>query len=383
MYVHFGAFDGACPVREDFPREDLARLHNAGITHLRYPALWRRIELQPGEFDWTALDAPLAFMREAEMHPVLDTLRYTSAPRWLSGGPLNPSFPELYARFLDRLSTRYPFVRSYTTLAEPLTPGSFASERDFVATALRLGDAIRRGCHSLRRTVSARMLHVEAAQHHVAIDRRCTNWARFCNVRRFLLTELILGRVTRDHSLYAYLIANAVSQRELEGFSAAPVSINTLGLHYSLGSETAWRSSSVSTHPNPVAAVPHPRGFASIAEDYALRYRLPIMLAGTAITGSVRDRIAWLKLMESECEELVLSGVDFRGFCWFPSFDLAPRGIWNVHPGTLERSDTELSACYSQLARSSISSAHLPPYPFASDLHKRLRGYFRKTRDAA
>lgn len=44
-------------------------------------------------------------------------------------------------------------------------------------------------------------------------------------------------------------------------------------------------------------------GFASIAEDYAARYHLPLMLSETNIAGTIQEHIAWLRFMELECEE--------------------------------------------------------------------------------
>lgn len=418
MYVHFGGFEstqifgtgqdilGTTKHIEHW-REDLTRLLNAGITSLRYSIPWHRIEPEPGHFDWSWVDGPLTFMRDSGMHPVLDPLHHTSFPHWLTDGFLNPSFPALYERFLDRLSRRHPWARDYTVFNEPLPTTLFcsytgmwyphrASDREFVCMALRVAEAICRGTECLRRNVAAHFTHVETGEHHSALDKRSVDWVHFANARRFLITDLILGRVTRDHELYPYLIANGATDRVLDAFTARPACIDILGLDYYLHSEMAWRWSAEKHRPDPVAVVPVPLGFASVAEHYVERYRLPIMLSETNIVGTVHERIAWLKLMESECEELVLSGFDFRGFCWYPSIDstdwlhactrltgtLDRQGIWSLHAETFERIDTELSALYSELARGRIVSAQMPDYPFGPELQHRLRGYI-DARDVA
>lgn len=418
MYVHFGGFESTqifgtgqdvlgTTRHIDLWREDLTRLLKAGITSLRYSVPWHRIEPEPDRFDWSWIDGPLSFMRDSGMQPVLDPLHHTSFPQWLNDGFLNPSFPALYERFLDRLSRRHPWARAYTVFNEPLPTtlscsytGMWyphrASDRDFVCMALRVAEAIRRGSAILRKNVSPQFVHVDTAEHHTALDKRSAEWTRFANARRFLMTDLILGRVTREHELYPYLIENGATDRELDVFSAKPARIDTLGLDYYIHSEMAWKWSAEKKRPDLVAVVPHPRGFASIAEDYAVRYRLPLMLSETNLAGTVQERIAWLKIMERECEELVLSGFDFRGFCWYPSIDttgwpqactrftglLDPQGIWSLQPESFKRIDTELSALYSDLARGRITSAHLPDYPFGPKLQKRLRGYFETRRVA-
>lgn len=143
------------------------------------------------------------------------------------------------------------------------------------------------------------------------------------------------------------------------------------------------------TRPEQMPVNTTPRGFTSIAKDYVERFQRPIMLSETNVRGTVEERIGWLKFMESECEKLVDDGVDFRGFCWYPSIDLTdwanlctaatgvtdPQGIWTLHPESMERIDTELSRLYSALAKGEIGSKDIPEYGFEGELHARLRGY--------
>jgi hypothetical protein len=203
------------------------------------------------------------------------------------------------------------------------------------------------------------------------------------------VTDLILGRVRRGHALYPYLIRNGATDCDLSWFEDHPAQIDVLGLDYYLHSEMDWAWSREKARPDPAPVVHRPRGFALIAADYVTRYKRPVMLGETNVVGSVRDRISWLKWMEAECEDLVLSGVDFRGFCWYPSIDttdwsngctrytgqLDPQGIWSLEPGTLRRVQTELSETYGRLARGEISSTDVPDYGFGTELSHRLRGY--------
>lgn len=381
-------------------KQDLTRLRESGITTLRYSAPWHRIERTRGHFDWSWMDGPLAFMRDNGMQPILDPLHHTSFPEWLTGGFLHPNFPALYRDFLCKLSSRYPFIRSYTVFNEPLPTTLFcsytgmwyphaASDKAFVRMALQVARAICYGCDVLQRNVSPLFVHVDTAEHHQSLDERSLQWAQFVNARRFLMTDLILGRVTEQHELYRYVRRHGASKADLNWFQANPATIHVLGLDYYLHSEMDWAWSPEKGKPDKTDFVRAARGFASIAGDYVARYRSPIMLSETNIVGTVQERIAWLRFMEQECERLVLSGVDFRGFCWYPSIDttdwsnactrltgkLDPQGVWSLHPDTLERLDTELSAIYSLRARGQIRLANLPAYSFGQQLRKRLGGY--------
>lgn len=411
LFPHFGGFESTqifgsgedvlgTTRHIELWQQDLTRLLEAGITDLRYSVPWHRIEQKERDFDWSWLDGPLEFMRSNGMRPVLDPLHHTSFPEWLTGGFLHPQFPDLYRNFLDKLSSRYPFVRDYTVFNEPLPTTLFcgytgmwyphmASDDSFVRMALQVARAISSGCEVVNRNVSPRFIHVDTAEHHQASDDLSAPWTEFVNTRRFLLTDLVLGRVTAQHPLYGYISTHGGSVEDLRWLEDHPASIDVLGLDYYIHSEMDWAWSPEKDRADITELVSDARGFASIAEDYVDRYGLPVMLSETNIRGTVEERIAWLRFMEHECEKLARSGVDFRGFCWYPSIDTTdwsncctrvtrevdPQGIWSLDPGTLHRVDTELSAVYSQLARGKIRAAQIPARSFGPELQRRLRGY--------
>jgi beta-glucosidase/6-phospho-beta-glucosidase/beta-galactosidase len=384
-------------------REDLTRLLKAGIRELRYSIPWHRIEKRRGTYDWQWLDQPLRFMEANGMEPIADPLHHTSFPEWLTDGFLHPDFPALYEQFVARVCKRYPFIRKYTIFNEPLPTTLFcsytgmwyphySSDGHFVKMALQSARAICRSSKTLRRLrPDVQFVHVDTAEYHETTDGQSANWVQFVNARRFLLTDLVLGRITRDHQLYGYLISNGASDDDLRWFRDHPARIEVLGLDYYIHSEMLWFWCKEKGRADIAAMVRRPRGFAAVAEDYIERYHLPVMLSETNIRGSISDRISWLKFMESECEELALGGQDFRGFCWYPSIDTTdwwncctqatgktdPQGIWSLEPKTLARVDTELSYLYSALARGEMCSADIPFYGFSADLQKRLQRYKR------
>ena len=77
----------------------------------------------------------------------------------------------------------------------------------------------------------------------------------------------------------------------------------------------------------------HPRGFAAVAEDYLNTYGLPAMLSETNIRGALHERIAWLKFMEAECEELLLAGRDLQRVLLVPFYRLDRLGqrMYQMH----------------------------------------------------
>jgi beta-glucosidase/6-phospho-beta-glucosidase/beta-galactosidase len=342
----------------------------------------------------------MEFMRSHNMAPILDPLHHTSFPAWLSDGFLHPEFPVLYVQFLRKLAQRYPWARHYTLFNEPLPTVLFCSytgmwyphltsDRSFVAMLLQVGRAICLGFKALSDVIHPHLVHVETCEHHQAVDELSANWARFLNMRRFLVTDLILGRVSHTHPLYLYLLNNGATEHDLDWFVGHRARIDVLGLDYYPHSELDWHCPCDKQTFHTSSRIDHPHGFASVAKDYITRFELPIMLAETNIVGSVAERISWLKLMEEQCERLVLSGVDLRGFCWYPSIDttdwsngctkytgqIDPQGIWSLREGSFERVDTELSDIYGRLARGEIKSSDIPTQDLGVDVRKRIYRY--------
>src|SRR4051794_11417046 len=196
---------------------DLQLLRSASITQLRYSVPWHRIECEPGTYDFTWLDGPMAYMQAIGMTPVLDPLHHISYPDWLDRGFADPDFPRAYERFVTKVAERYPWVNCYTVFNEPLPTTLFcgftgwwhpyqASDDCFVRMALNVARAICLSSATLRKSNSqTKFVHVETCETHRSIDNKSEEWTRFANARRFLMHDLILGQVNREHELYGYL----------------------------------------------------------------------------------------------------------------------------------------------------------------------------------
>lgn len=382
-------------------REDLSLLVESGIQELRYSIPWHRIERTAGCFDWSWLDGPMEFILESGLEPIVDPLHHTSFPEWLEDGFMNPDFVPLYSRFIDQISNRYCWVRHYTVFNEPLATTIFcsytgmwyphrASDRDYVAMTIQVARCISACIDLLRRkNREIEIVHVDTAEHHRAIDEGAREWVEFANERRFMLLDLVLGRVNSCHPLYTYLKNNGATREALHWFEDHPESVDLLGLDYYLHSEMEWFCPEERFRPHLRVYNEQPRGFAGVAEDYVERYGKPILLSETNIRGTVEERITWLKFMEEQCEELAERGVDFRGFCWYPTIDstdwancctrytceVDPQGIWWLDSNRVTRHGSELSHIYAALAQNQITSKDIPAYGFAGDLDRRMRGY--------
>src|SRR5436305_7484153 len=314
--------------------EDLRLVADAGLRSLRYPAPWHRIQPAEDVWDWAWMDRSMDCLRGLGLDPILDPLHHVSFPAWLTGGFLHPRFGDLYLAFCRRLAERYPWVRRYTLVNEPLVTSWLCgwegvwypyerSARSFVRMAIATARAIARGKAALAGLVEGfELVHVDSCEEHRAAHPAGRETASFMNEKRFLVLDLLAGRLDRGHPLHGYL-APHVAPEELAWFREHPTAIDELGLDYYPHSEWLWGEGG--------AIVPHPspRGFAAVAQGYLARYApgtiAAFSLAETNVRGTVRDRCTWLKLMLLQCERFAgrcrEAGARFRRAGWFPFID--------------------------------------------------------------
>jgi hypothetical protein len=342
----------------------------------------------------------MQFFGEHGMTPILDPLHHTSFPDWLENGFANPNFPSLYARFIGAVRRRYPWANHYTLFNEPLPTTLFCShsgmwypyrrsDREFVRMAVDVARAICLAFDAVLKEGPAVFVHIDSCEHHTAAGSDALEQAQFCNERRYLMHELMLGSVDKAHPLFGYLSQNGFSDSDRLWLQDHPARIDVLGVDYYPHSELEWYHDK--RHSTKNYRLPrHALGFAEIARQYINRFRRPVILSETNIRGTVADRLTWLKYMTEQCDELAET-CDFRGFCWYPSIDstdwchcctkctlsVDPQGIWWLDDRRWERHESELSEIYSDLANHRRPSSELPAYELTWDAERLLRGYAR------
>lgn len=367
-------------------REDFALMRAAGVTEFRACIPWHKVEASPGVFDWAWTDAYLTAAREMGLKPIADPLHHLSHPQWIEGGFANPEFPALFARYVEALARRHSWVTDWTVINEPLATAMLAGfigawyphRRDregVVPIILNKARGIVLGTRALERVVPGlRVVHVDTCERHEALDAASEGHAWMGNEIRFVVLDLILGRVDRWHPLWRVLRENGMGEDDAAWFRDNPARVDVLGLDYYAHSEMGW---CVEGRCDDFV----PWGFRRLARTYADRFGLPLMLSETNLRGRIEDRMSWLKFMVGECEGLARDmaerGSRFEGFCWYPFVDstdwdslctnparaIDPTGIVWLDEG-FGRRESELSYLYGRLARGEIGSAELPAYRF-------------------
>ena len=374
-------------------REDLSRMREAGVTRLRYPVRWHRIERAPERYDWRATDEVLGHLREQGMRPIVDLVHHTSYPRWLNGGFADPEWAPAFLRYCDSFARRYPWIEEYTVFNEPFATlflagheaiwppygrgmeGLVALYRNVLPSLL---EASRR---MAERLPGARHVYVDTCEGHTTLDESGEDYAALANDRRFFVLDLMLGRLAEGERPFVREVAAAGGEELL---TLPPGHLDVLGLDYYAHSEWAFTTQGGLRGVTPS---PEPHGLAELIRQYhAYVPELPLELTETNIRGGPFERATWLKHTLQQCEEAVADGVPLTGYCWFPFVDsvdwysllaradgsIDPVGVyWLDEDG--ERHASTMSVAYAAAAAGAQSS-ELPAYRLTEGLARRIAG---------
>jgi beta-glucosidase/6-phospho-beta-glucosidase/beta-galactosidase/glycosyltransferase involved in cell wall biosynthesis len=372
-----------------FWKDDLDSVATAGITSMRYAMPWHRIEAEPGRFDWDLVDAQLDYLREIGVAPIVDLLHHTSYPEWLTDGFRDRRFHSAYVGYASTMAERYPWIPAFTLFNEPfatlflsgheaLWPPYDSGIPGFVRLATNVLQAVAEASGIWNELLpDARHVWIDTCEHHSGTPGAPAGYAAVANDRRHVLLDLATKtRLDADRPfLNSLLDAGGEALLQLPA-----IRVDMLGLDYYCHSEW-WYDERGSFSPSP-----HPLGFAALAEQYGLRYGLPMMLSETNLRGLPTDRASWLRYMLEQYELAVSRGVPLEGFCWFPYVDscdwdsllarsagrVDPVGVVSLGPGN-SRVRTSMTAAW-EAAAAGAAPESLPAYRFQPPCDMQLRG---------
>jgi dTDP-4-dehydrorhamnose reductase len=205
--------------------EDFDRLAELGVRTVRYPILWERIESvrhSSPPFAWP--DAALARLLELGIEPIVGLVHHGSGPFGTS--LLHDGFAEGLAAFARTVAERYPWVRFYTPVNEPLTTARFSAlygvwyphvsdDAAFLRATLNQVRATRLAMAAIRAVrPDAKLVQTEdLGRTHSTPALRYQ--ADFENERRWLSFDLLMGRVKRGHAMYHFARRHGITDDDI------------------------------------------------------------------------------------------------------------------------------------------------------------------------
>ena len=350
---------------DKFWKEDLRRAREeAGITNLRYAFPWHVLEPERGKFNWDYSDQRMAEFSKLGINLMLDVMHF-GTPTYLKQAVGDPEFPEALERFTDAMVRRYRNqVKIWCPFNEPLVSALFSGDlgfwppyqrkwRGYMPVLSRVVQAVSRGIRAIRNVMpEATVLLCDASENYRTRVESLQPEVRRRNLRRFVVMDLLTGRVDRTHPLYKWLNNYGMSELDLQWFRNNPEKPDILGLDYYPHSD--WQLE-IKVGITKQRRADNPVGLYGVSTAYWNRYNIPLMLTETSIDGKPINREIWLDRTIDDIRQLREEGIPMLGFIWWPLLDqldwdgamthrigkIHEVGLFNLHrqpDGVLKRS---------------------------------------------
>jgi beta-glucosidase/6-phospho-beta-glucosidase/beta-galactosidase len=306
--------------------EDMTAIADFGIRFLRYGVPFHVVarDDDPRNFDWRWTDQAMAALRAAGIEPILDLLHFGLPDDIPAVG--DRRLVSRFERYAAATAERYPWVRYYTPVNEPLVTAWFSAKegywnerkRDDVSFVAALDGVVTcavRGMELIsERRPDAIFVQSDACDHYTPLVPAAEETAAFLNERGFVAYDLTYGR-TPSRPMLDWLGRHGLGDDRLAWFAERGTGERCIiGHDYYRGNERvidgAGRISRAGTNR---------RGFAALARTFHARYGMPFMLSETNIAGTWAP--AWLAEVWNDALELKAEGLPIRGFCWYGFVD--------------------------------------------------------------
>jgi beta-glucosidase/6-phospho-beta-glucosidase/beta-galactosidase/glycosyltransferase involved in cell wall biosynthesis len=352
-----------------FWKEDLRRAkQDAGINNMRYAFPWHVLEPERGKFNWDYADQRMAEFDKLGINLLLDVMHF-GTPTYLKQAVGDPEFPEALERFTDAMVRRYSHqVKIWCPFNEPLVSALFSGDlgfwppyqrkwRGYMPVLTRVVQGVSRGIRAIRAAApECTVLLCDASENYRTRVESLQPEVRRRNLRRFVVMDLLTGRVDRGHPLYKWLNNYGMSELDLAWFRNNPEKPDILGLDYYPHSD--WQLE-IKVGVTKQRRADNPVGLYGVGTAYWNRYNIPLMLTETSIDGKPINREIWLDRTIDDIRQLREDGIPMLGFIWWPLLDqldwdgamthrigkIHEVGLFNLHrqpDGTLKRNSTPL-----------------------------------------
>ena len=309
---------------------DFSLLKDLGLKKFRCPFLWEKIAVHdnPEKLNWDYCEQFLNGLKQCEIEPIAGFLHHGSGPAFTN--LLDTGFAEKFQYFARKFAEKFPQVKYYTPINEPLTTARFSGlyghwyphktdDHSFIRALYNQIKAIILAMREIRKiNPLAQLIQTEdlgRTQSSENLKYQCD----FENERRYLSFDLLQGKVDQSHALYDYLKRSGLTDDELIWLKENSLKPDVIGLnHYLLSSR--YLDEDYSQYPHmktdgngihryaDVAAVdkedilsPTPE---SLFRETWRRYKIPLAITEVHLRGYREDQMRWLYELKTAAEKV-------------------------------------------------------------------------------
>ena len=315
---------------------DLDQVAGLGVRTLRVPLLWERLHAGTDEA-WRWHDARMGRLRALGLAPIAGLVHHGSGPDGTD--LLDPAFPGALAAHAGRVAARYPWVRMWTPVNEPLTTARFSGlyghwhphaceEGAFLRMVATQCRAVLLAMRAIRASVpEAQLVQTEDIGKTFSTT-RLADQATYENDRRWLSLDLLCGRLDRAHPWHGHLVRSGVPEGWLDEFEGGEAAPDVIGVnHYVTGERFLdhrvglypdalrggnGRLAYVDTEAARIDMAEGALGWAARLREVWERYGRPIAVTEVHLGDRPEEQVRWLMEAWDAARALRAEGADIR-----------------------------------------------------------------------
>jgi len=348
---------------------DLALAKDVGASLVRWGIPWYRVQPDPNQWDFDWVDRAMDAFAELSLEPIVDLLHY-GTPLWMDNQFDSSDYPKRVAEYSAKVAERYAHlgVNSYTPVNEPMIHALFCGEYSYWPPYLsgtaglsrmvrQLAEGFVRAQQAIKDVLASNavMVHVDAGMRFIGDDKAPEHRELASRLRHqvHLVEDLVVGYVDESHPLMPFLRDHGWTDEDFAYFEHEPQFPDVMGINYYPRHSTEV----LEAGKNPMGGFTDPRpvqnagiaGLDELIRHAAKRYRAPVMVSETCVTGTVAERIEWLEESVAWAHAIRNEGIDLVAYTWWPLFDMYE---WTWRHSTAEREAHRLTMGLWELAES-------------------------------
>lgn len=316
---------------------DISLLAELGIKKIRYPILWERHQpIAKTSIDWQWTENRLLLLKQNNIDVIAGLVHHGSGPSYTN--LLDDQFPFLLAAYAKEVATKFPWLKYYTPVNEPLTTARFsglyslwyphhASDKSFVKMLLNELKGIVLSMREIRKiNPEAQLIQTEDLGKTYSTP-KLKYQANFENERRWLTYDFLCGKVDKSHKLWRYFKRLNIPDRDLFFFKEHPCVPDVFGFNHYVTSERYLDEQlhfyPPSTHGGnsrhqyaDVEAVrvdiEEETGVEILLKEAWERYTKPIAITEVHLHSHREEQLRWFKYVWSSCQKLAKDGVNIK-----------------------------------------------------------------------
>lgn len=222
--------------------DDIRLIAELGVKRVRYPILWERTAPErPDHCDFTWADGRLDALYEHGLEAIAGLVHHGSGPPYTD--LLDLDFPAKLADYAHRVALRYPHIRRWTPVNEPLTTARFAGlyghwyphRHDypaFLRAVVNQCKAVRAAMAAIRSVIPAAELVQTEDVGKIFATPALAGQAGHENDRRWLSLDLLAGKVDSRHPFLPFLLDAGIGSDEIGAFADGLAMPDVIGINH-------------------------------------------------------------------------------------------------------------------------------------------------------